>query len=87
MRALGPPPDNTECPRPPEVPPEIYSQYASSVGSGEAVVGAQINPHFWSGSLGETDYYVQYATAACIEAAGLGGRLREEPSPPRRARS
>ena len=82
-RALGPPPDNTDCPLPPAAPPQIYSQYASSVGSGEAIVGAQINPRFWSGSLGETDYYVQYGTAVCIDTEGWeGGCVKNQPSPP-----
>ena len=67
VQAYGPPPDDPECPPPPS-PPSIDAQWAASVGSAEATLRAQINPHYWSGSTGTTTYYVQYATAACVPA-------------------
>jgi NHL repeat len=83
IAAYGPPPDDPGCPPPPAAP-EILSQHAVAVDSHEATVRAQINPHFWSGSQGDTAYYVQYATIACIEepAGWEGACVREEPSPP-----
>jgi hypothetical protein len=71
IAAYGPPPLSLESP--PPAPPSIDAQYAASVTSSEAEVRAQINPHFFSGSLGTTSYFVQYATAACIEGSGWGG--------------
>lgn len=85
VRAHGPAPD-PEIPgcEPPKVPPRIEDQFASSVSTEGAVLGAMINPRFWSGPvLGPTRYYVQYATAACIEAGGWeAGCVDEQPSPP-----
>ena len=57
---------------PPVVPPEIISQFASSVGQEQAVVKAQINPNFWA----DTRYYVEYGTAPCP------GGCQAEPAPP-----
>ena len=81
IRAYGLNPDNPACP-PPPAPPSIEVQYAISVGSGEAVLGAQINPHFWSGTEGETDYYVQYGTAECVEAGWEAPCVKKQPAPP-----
>ncbi len=82
VRAWGPPPDDPECP-PERRAPSIESQYAVSVGTVEAQIEAQVNPHYWSGSQGTTTYYTQYGTAACIEAEGWAGACVEEhPSPP-----
>lgn len=67
IQGFGPTPDTTKCP-PPHVPPSIASEYAISVGSNEAMVGAQINPHFWA----DTTYYVQYGTAPCSETSCEG---------------
>ena len=79
VRAYGPPrPDPETCP-PPEVPPSIDAQYATSVDTTEAALGGQIDPHFWSGGgvLGTTDYLVQYGTAPCSE-----GGCASQPAPP-----
>lgn len=67
--ALGSAPDPVKC-APPEVPPSIDAQFASSVDTESATVKAQINPHYWSGPVGQTRYYVQYATTACIAGEG-----------------
>ncbi|HEU4906989.1 MAG TPA: hypothetical protein VFT19_12865 [Solirubrobacterales bacterium] len=60
VRLYGPQPDTEICP-PPEVPPTIKGQHALSVDTGSAVVGAEINPHFWV----DTSYWVQYGIADC----------------------
>ena len=81
IRAYGPPPSNPECPPPPAAP-SITAEYAISIGGSEATLGAQINPHFWSGSIGETNYQLQYGPAACVEAEGWGAVcVRSQPSP------
>jgi hypothetical protein len=72
IRALGPPPVSFEGA--PPVPPEIVAQFASSVDRTSAVLGAEINPKFWT----NTRYYVQYGTGKCSE----GGCEEEEPLPP-----
>lgn len=77
FRAFGETPDPSEC-EPPRKPPTIDAQYASSVETGEATLRAQINPHFWSGTLGTTTYRVQYATEACFEGGGWGAGCVEE---------
>jgi NHL repeat len=79
VRAYGPPPDKTEdCP-PPKSPPSIDAQYATSVDTEAATLGAQINPRFWA----DTSYWVQYGTAECIEAEGWQGTcVQEHPAPP-----
>lgn len=66
FRAFGEHPDAELC-EPPRKPPTIDDQFASTVQSAEAILKAQVNPHFWSGSLGTTTYRVQYATQACFE--------------------
>ncbi len=82
VRAWGPPPDDPGCP-PERRAPSIEVSYATSVGTEEAQLEARINPHFWAGAQGTTRYYVQYATAACIEAQGWEGECVEEhPAPP-----
>ncbi len=85
VRAYGPQPDPTipGC-EPPEVPPSIEDQYAASVSTEGAVLKAVFNPHFWSGPvLGPTTYYVQYASAACLEAGGWGAEcVQAKPAPP-----
>ena len=63
VKAYGNHPDPEVCP-PPKVPPTISAQYATSVGTDNAVLRAQINPHFW---LDATTYYVEYGTAPCTE--------------------
>lgn len=60
VRAYYPHPDAAVCP-PPSVAPTIEGQHAYSVGSSSAVVGANINPHFWP----DTTYYLQYGTEDC----------------------
>jgi len=72
VRAYGPPPDPELCP-PPEVPPTISSQYATSVGTDSATLGAEINPRFWP----DTAYYVEYGTDKCSE-----GACQAQPLPP-----
>jgi hypothetical protein len=49
------------CEPPPSVPPEIVAQYATSVGTEQAVVQAEIDPNFFT----DTTYYVQYGTTPC----------------------
>jgi hypothetical protein len=71
FRVFGQTPDPVLCP-PPRRPPAIDEQYPSVVETGEATLKASINPHFWSGVVGTTTYYVQYATQACFEAGGWG---------------
>ncbi len=63
IRLYGPPPDPDVCP-PPSVPPTIKAQHAFSVATTDAVVRAQINPHFWP----DTTYWVQYGTEDCAAA-------------------
>jgi hypothetical protein len=72
IRAFGPPPVGFEGA--PLVPPEIVAQFASSVDRTSAVLGAEINPRFWT----NTRYYVQYGTGKCSE----GGCEEEKPVPP-----
>jgi hypothetical protein len=65
LRAYGPTPTKLEpCPKP--GPPRIHDQYAISAAANEAHVAAQITPRFWD----DATYFVQYASAACIEAEG-----------------
>jgi hypothetical protein len=73
VRAYGPPPDPALCP-PPEVPPRIEAQYATSVQSSGATLKAEISPEFWP----DTTYYVQYGTGKCSE----GGCDEEQPIAP-----
>jgi hypothetical protein len=69
LRAFGEHPDPTLC-EPPKAPPSIEAQYALSVETESALLQAKINPRFWSGSLGETTYYVQYGTKECVDGGG-----------------
>jgi hypothetical protein len=82
IRALGPPPVSLESP--PPAAPSIEAQYAVAVGDVDASVRAAIDPHFFSGPLGPTTFYVRYATAACVEAEGwgAGSKCVKETSPP-----
>jgi hypothetical protein len=73
IRAFGPGPTSYEGP--PPRPPEIRSQFATSVQSDGATVAAQINPHFFT----DTRYFVQYGTGKCSEE---GGCPLQEPAPP-----
>ncbi len=73
VRAYGPPPDATVC-SPPVVEPSISSQFVTSVGTNEATLKAEINPHFWP----DAHYYVQYGLNNCAE----GGCVHEKPTPP-----
>lgn len=63
VSVFGPPPSCFEAP--PMVAPSIDSQYASAVGTTEATLRAQINPHFWP----DASYYVEYGTGKCSEGA------------------
>lgn len=67
----GPPPVQFEPP--PSAAPSIEAQYAISVDSGSAELGARINPHFWV----DTTYYLEYGTAPCSE-----GGCVSKPVPP-----
>ena len=78
VRAYGPAPDRASCTKP-KFAPDIVAQFATSVGSTEANLKAQIDPRFYA----DTSYLVQYGTAACIEAQGFEGACaEEEPVPP-----
>ncbi|HEX5763189.1 MAG TPA: hypothetical protein VFY04_08725 [Solirubrobacterales bacterium] len=79
VRAFSEPPDPDVCGDPPIEKPVIDRQYAIAVDTDSARVGADINPEFFE----DTVYYVQYATAACIEAGGWeAGCVHAFPSPP-----
>jgi hypothetical protein len=67
---FGPPPDKWP---PPAHPPSIDAQFATTVGTGSAVVKAKINPRFWA----DTSYFVEYGTAPCS-----GGACTKQPAPP-----
>jgi hypothetical protein len=71
VKAFGVAPDKWP---PPAALPEITSQYATSVDATRAVLGADINPKFWT----DTTYYVEYGTGKCSE----GGCASQQPSPP-----
>ncbi len=72
VRIFGPPPVAFEGP--PKVAPTITAQFASSVTASGAVLGALINPHFWT----DTRYYVEYGTGQC----SAGGCPLTQPLPP-----
>jgi DNA-binding beta-propeller fold protein YncE len=72
VRAFGPGPVRFEAP--PKVPPTISAQFATSVNRNGAVLGAEINPHFWT----DTRFYLQYGEGKCSE----GGCTSEKPVPP-----
>jgi hypothetical protein len=59
VEAYGPAP--TGCEPPPERPPEIVAQFATTVGLEEATVKAEINPLFWP----DATYYVEYGMGPC----------------------
>ncbi|HYP56554.1 MAG TPA: NHL repeat-containing protein [Solirubrobacterales bacterium] len=69
---FGPPPAG--CGPPPERPPEILDQFATSAGTDRATVKARINPRYWN----DTTYYVEYGTGKCTE----GGCTLTQPIPP-----
>jgi hypothetical protein len=50
---------------PPLAAPEIVSQYALTIESNAAVLGANINPKFWD----DTSYYLEYGTGKCSDGA------------------
>lgn len=62
VSAYGPPPVGLEPP--PRVAPEIEAQFAITVDTDSAEVGALINPHLWS----DTRYYVEYGTESCASS-------------------
>ena len=75
-------PDPAICP-PPPAPPEINAQFATTVGSEDAVLKAEINAHYFTANAGTTTYYLQWATAQCIEAGGWeAGCVGAQPTPP-----
>ncbi len=80
VNLYGPPPQNIvpPCNPPLKVPPSIDDQFASSVGSDGAVVGAKINPHFWP----DATYQVQYGTAQCLEGGWEAGCVKAQPASP-----
>jgi hypothetical protein len=78
VRAYGTAPDNTAlCPKP-VFAPEVLSEFAVSVGTTEAQLRAQINPRFQA----DTEYFVQYGTAACLEGGFEEACVEEQPVPP-----
>jgi NHL repeat/WD40-like Beta Propeller Repeat len=72
IRSFGPGPVSYEAQ--PSVPPQITTQFATSVQRDGASLGALINPRFWK----DTRYYVQYGIGKCSE----GGCVDEAPLPP-----
>jgi len=81
LRAYGLP-DPTVCP-PPPAPPVVAAQYAASVEANAARIRANINPKFWSGTVGTTNYYAQWGTTACLQAGGWeAGCVEETATPP-----
>ncbi len=72
IRAFGQGPAGFESP--PRVPPQISTEFASSVQVDRATVAAEINPHFWT----DARYFVQYGTGKC----SAGGCQEEAPLPP-----
>lgn len=82
FRVFGDPPNPLLCP-PPKVPPSIDGQYALGAEATAVTIQAKINPHYWSGTVGTTTYYVQYATEACFESGGWEAAcVKEQPAPP-----
>lgn len=71
IRVYGPLPTAFEPP--PTAPPTMGAEYAASVGTGSAVVKAEVNPHFFQ----DTTYYVQYGSVDCEV-----GPCIEHPVPP-----
>jgi hypothetical protein len=62
------------CEPVPPRPPEISAQYATSVGTEEATLKAEINPRFWQ----DATYQVEYGTGKCSEG---GCQSKQPPSP------
>jgi NHL repeat-containing protein len=62
VRAYGPAPEDPACP-PPSLAPTISEQFATKVGSQNATLKAQINPHFWK----DTSYFLEYGEGECSE--------------------
>ncbi len=67
----------TTCGAPVIGEPEIFDQWAVSVGSRDAVVRARINPRL----APDTTYRVQYGTSSCL-ASGWTAECLEQPLPP-----
>lgn len=79
LRAYSPAPDPACVGDPPARAPEIVGQFAQGVTTEEATLRARINPYFWE----DTRYYVQYGTAACLEAGDWEAAcVSEQPTPP-----
>jgi DNA-binding beta-propeller fold protein YncE len=72
IRFFGPPPVKFESP--PPVVPTVLSQYPASVAADDAILRAQINPHFWQ----DANYYVEYGTGSCA----AGECSEKQPIPP-----
>jgi hypothetical protein len=71
ISSYGEPPDKWP---PPLAPPGIITQFETFVGSNSAVLGGNINPHFWS----DARYYVEIGPAPCTS----GGCTTLIPTPP-----
>ena len=61
IRFFGPPPISYQPP--PPLPPQIAAQFATSVGSSEAELKAEINPRFWD----DTSFHSEYGASPCSE--------------------
>jgi hypothetical protein len=82
VQAWGSAPDPVLCP-PPQVPPEITGQFASSVDTESAMLKAQINPHYFTPPIGTTTFLVQWGTEECVDEEGWEAVcVIEQPSPP-----
>ncbi len=81
LQAFSSTPDPAKC-APPEAPPSIGAQYATTVDSESAVLKAQINAHYFTEAVGTTTYRVQWASQACIDGGGWeAGCVKESPIP------
>jgi sugar lactone lactonase YvrE len=82
LYAYGPTPDPALC-SPPQIPPSLDAQFATSVAASTALVKAEINPHYFTEAVGITTYYVQYGPAGCVESEGWeAGCVSNAPVPP-----
>ena len=70
VESFGPPPGKWP---PPPAAPLVATEFATSVGTKDASLRAQINPNFWD----DASYYVQYGTVPCSE-----GRCIDKPAAP-----